>query len=337
MYQDSGKTAKYKEKKEKQYLINKNIQHSKFLLYKPCITLRPVKNILANNFNLGNINSICSVFVYNQHAINVLYNYCLKGLNANLLNGINPCALQIVGKDFYGQSFESLEGILDEEYILRTNFVNTVSLHNPYPLKGNECVYNKWVTVIRNPMLGGINLGLVYRFGLIVASTISKPKLIDDDGTKMSASNFLEIYATIECVFQTAIAGNHNMLVLTPFGYGDDDVPQEDIIKIYNLCIFKYGHRFKFIMIAVPKEEKEIFELYQKEIIKPQDFLKEIDDKYEKEELKLNLKQQKKQLDNNKNNQDVNSNTQENMLLLMNMINKNPMMMQMLMNKQNNN
>ena len=25
MYQDSGKTAKYKEKKEKQYLINKNI------------------------------------------------------------------------------------------------------------------------------------------------------------------------------------------------------------------------------------------------------------------------------------------------------------------------
>ena len=72
-------------------------------------------------------------------------------------------------------------------------------------------------------------------------------KLLDEN--RMCSVDYIKMLETIETLFQTAIAGNHNVLVLTAFGNTIDDVPQEDIAKIYNHCIFKYGHRFKKIII----------------------------------------------------------------------------------------
>jgi hypothetical protein len=56
--------------------------------------------------------------------------------------------------------------------------------------------------------------------------------------------------STIETVFQTAIYYGHNILLLTPIGQTNDEVPQEDVIKIYNSLIFKnssfYKQHFRF-------------------------------------------------------------------------------------------
>jgi hypothetical protein len=112
----------------------------------------------------------------------------------------------------------------------------------------------------------------VYRFGLIIASPIYKPTLLSD--SEMSSTDFLQTLATIESVFQTAIAGGHNVLLLTAFGNTEDEVPPEDIVEIYNMCIFKYGHRFKKIIIGIPLWCGEfLFDLFNKNIVRPQNIV----------------------------------------------------------------
>jgi hypothetical protein len=141
---------------------------------------------------------------------------------------------------------------------------------NPYPLKDRECVYNRYLTVIRDENMNPLDLNNIYRFGIITASPITKPLLLND--SKMSSEDFINILSSVETVFQTAIYYNHNILLLTPFGHTDDEVPQEDIVKIYNLCIYKYGHRFKYIIICVPKwDGNYLFDLFNDMIIRPQE------------------------------------------------------------------
>ena len=45
---------------------------------------------------------------------------------------------------------------------------------------------------------------------------------------------------------------------MTNFGDNDEDEnPTEDIIKIYNYCIYKYGHMFSHIIIAIPEYDTQ--------------------------------------------------------------------------------
>jgi len=177
-----------------------------------------------------------------------------------------------VGDDFVGSNYPQSEGIRDDTYNIRTNYNTITKNNNPFPLKQNECVYNRFVTVIRDTNLQPItDLQNLYRFGLITVAPINKPKLLDEN--RMISTEFIKTMCIIETIFQTAIAGSHNVLVLTPFGNTEDDVPQEDIVKIYNSCIFKYGHRFNKIIIAIPIwYGTYIFDLFNEQIIRPQLF-----------------------------------------------------------------
>ena len=104
----------------------------------------------------------------------------------------------------------------------------------------------------------------------------------------MKSTDFIKLLCIVESIFQTAIAGGHNILVLTPFGNTEDNVPQEDMVKIYNSCIFKYGHRFNKIIIAVPIwHGTYIYDLFANEIVRPQTFSDE-------EESENNMKVMKK-------------------------------------------
>lgn len=279
--------------KDMKFFINKNIVHSRHGYYKYCETGRAIKTTTVSHMNLQAPDNICSVFVINQHVIDVMSQFCNKGFNVESMQGINPCAMSVVGRDFYGTNFESFEGLRDSVYNLRTNFNATVTQHNPYPIKDRECIWNKYVTVIRDNNMKFLPYNQIYRFGLITTSPINKPQLIDD--ATMASEYYLKTLENIECVFQTAISGNYNILVLTPFGSNEDEMPQEDIVKIYNYCIYKYGFRFKYVICAVPPSEKKtVFELYHKGLIRPQEMTKHIDEKYENKKSKLNIKSGKK-------------------------------------------
>jgi hypothetical protein len=242
-------------------------------MYAQCITGNCIKNHFTQNFNIGEVNNVCEVDIVNIHAIDAIKEYCQLGFNAGFKDGwINPVSMCTIGDDFIGSNYPQSEGIRDDTYNIRTNYNTITKNNNPFPLKQNECVYNRFVTVIRDQNLQPItDLQNLYRFGLISVAPINKPKLLDEN--RMHSNDFIKIMCTVETIFQTAIAGSHNVLVLTPFGNTEDDIPQEDIVKIFNSCIFKYGHRFKKIIVAVPIwYGSYMFDLFSNEIIRPQLF-----------------------------------------------------------------
>lgn len=292
-------SSKNKVNKTKQTLINQNLAQTKFGMYANCFTGNSIKNQFNQTFNIGEINNICEVEVVNMHAVDAIEPYCQRSLQPQLKDGwINPCTMCVVGDDFIGSNYPQSEGIRDDTFNIRTNF-NTITRHlNSFPLKETTCVYNRFITVIREMNLTPItDLNNLYRFGLITVAPLNKPNLLDEN--RMCSRDYLKMLQTIETIFQTAIAGNHNVLILTPFGNTVDDVPQEDIVKLFNQCIFKYGHRFKKIIIAVPIwYGSYLFDLFYNEIIKPQEFEEIEDNEDNDEEEKPKIKNKKKTKNN---------------------------------------
>jgi hypothetical protein len=257
-------------KKTKQVLITQNLTGCKFGFYTNCEVSKALKTSFISNFNLGEIMNICEVSVINAHPIDISAEMCNKGINAKINSDSNPVLMCVVNRnDFYGTNFVQSEGITDDIYNIRTNFNMIVSQGNPFPLKDKECVYSKYLTVIRDENLTPLNPSQTYRFGLIVISPIYKPTLLNE--SQMKSTDFLNTMANIETLFQSAIYYGHNILLCTPFGHLTDEIPQEDIIIIYNAMILKYQHYFNKIIFCIsPWDGEQLFKLFNKKIIRPQ-------------------------------------------------------------------
>jgi hypothetical protein len=217
-------------------------------------------NSFQDKFICDEINNICEVDVQKLHAIDIIPNY---------LTNYNPVTLCVVKEDFNG-TFPNYDSISDDIYNIRTSY-NTITLNNnPFPLKKGICVYNKDILIVRNNELTFINqIDKLYKINVITTSSKTVPALLDEN--RMYSNDFLLIMETIEGVFQTAIKASHDVLILTPFGV-NDDIPQEDIIIIYNHCIYKYGHYFKKIIFGIPIWYRDLCDLYDEMIIRPQLF-----------------------------------------------------------------
>jgi hypothetical protein len=270
------KLERDKTKKTKQVLVTQNMTACKVGMYQQCSMTKALKTSFVNNFNPGEVQNICDVLVVNQHVLDVIVEFCDKGLSPQYRDGwMNPVAMCAVNRnDFTATNFNQSEGITDDIYNLRTNYNLIGYQGNPFPIKDKECVYNRFITVIRDKNFTAIPLPLTYRFAVITTSPEHKPALIDE--SRMASTNFLNMLSTLETVFQTAIYYGHNILLLTPIGQTDDEVPQEDIIKIYNSLIFKYQHKFKYIIVCVPEwNGTELFDMYDTYIVQPQKLCEE--------------------------------------------------------------
>ena len=298
--------------KTKQVIIMQNITACKVGFYQNCLIGKSLKTSYVNNFSVGDQPNICNVYVVNQHAIDAIQEFCTEGTNQELKEDwMNPVAMCVVNRsNFLGTNFPQSEGITDDIYNLRTNFNMITSNGNPFPLKEKECVYNKFITTIRDSNLQAIPVQNTYKFGVIVISPINKPSLLDE--LRMGSNEFLNTMTTLETLFQTAIYYGHNILLLTPFGHTSDDVPQEDVIKIYNSLIFKYQHRFTNIIFCIPPwDGYEMFKLYEDNIIIPQDICDEEinenndEDSESEEDNNVQLKIKKSQSNRNERNNNL--------------------------------
>lgn len=311
-------------KKEKEFLMKQTIYNSKYGPYEKLAKFKHVLYAYYKDFPLSEPNQLCEVSVEYDHCLDVAEKFASKGFDYNLVNPLNPVVVNVVGREFNGSNLEIGEEMRDELINIRTTFSNTFDNDNQFPLQKDECTYLKVVTIIRPSCPHNsqpfIPLMETFRIGLITISPIITQKLLNGkdfiDG-KMTASDFISTLTTIECIFQCAIWKQHTVLILPPFGNNDEDNnPINDIIKIYNYCILKYGHMFKKIIIGIPKYyPKDMFTMYKKQIFNPHDLVAEIDKKYEKEEIKKQiLLQQKNETNNKLNNQNTKSNNQNNKL-----------------------
>jgi predicted nucleotidyltransferase len=173
--------------------------------------------------------------------------------------------------------------------------------------------------------------------GMITTAPIKVETLLKDN--KMNSNDFINTCTIIETVFQTAIARGHPILILTPFGHEEENNPISDIIKVYNYCIYKYGHWFKRIIVAVPTYyPKSVFDSYQQNIINPIDIVSEIDDECEADEMRQCLMSKSttnKQLENQIMNPEMNQMNSTNQMNPM--FNMTPEQIQMMMNMMNMN
>lgn len=275
----------------KKTLINQTITNTKAGTYKNLIQYKSISFHYMPNFNPGIPTSVCETEVINEHSLDVAERYAEKGIIYTNNNNMNPVIMHVVGKGFTGLNLESNEDTRDDMIMLRTTFCNT-SGHGSgthYPFEETHCVYAKDVSIIRPSYpTSWIPFPQIFRTGIITTAPVKVEKMLKGD--KMGSKDLINTCTTIETVFQTAIARGHPILILTPFGHNEDNNPIEDIIKVYNYCIYKYGHWFKKIIVAVPKfYPKSIYDAYSQGIINPANIVLEIENECEADEMRQNL------------------------------------------------
>ena len=313
-------------------LANTTIYQVKNGLYQKFPIFKLISFSYIPNYDPGVPNNICDVEVVYDHVLDAAEKYADKGVNYSMTSGLNPIVVNVVGKEFNGSNLELCQNMRDQIINIRTTFCSAVGTHPPFPIKEDECVYSKLITVVKTKYPTTFLAPQdTYRIGLITVAPlqIKKERLLSDN--KMCSEDFAKTLIIIECIFQAAISRNHYVLVLPPFGHEDDNNPVDDIVKIYNYCIYKYGHMFKKIIIGIPQfYPKPVFDAYVKGIIKPIELVNIIDKKYEQDDMKNSLmktsadkkKEVKQEQQPNQNNMDP-----QQMAMFMKM-------MQQMMNKQ---
>jgi hypothetical protein len=246
----------------KKNIITENIFICKYgaLQYLP--VHKPIKNYYNPNFFVNASTNFADIYVKSVHSL-ILAKEFIK-------NNMNPVVVTTVNKEFDCTNLENSANMYDDTINMKTNF-SKVNLPSLYPLKGSEVIYSKYLSIIRDDTYN-FNTENIHQVALITATPIHQPELLDSN---MNLSDYFETKETIEAIFQTALAGNHDVLILGDFGCKFENSPMKDIVDIFNIMILKYGYYFKFIVISIPindTADAARFVYFNKEIIKPQTF-----------------------------------------------------------------
>lgn len=233
----------------KKLIINQNIYHSLYGNYRDCPTNQSIKFFYKDNHTLPEIiDKTCKVIVQNHHSLDLARTMCHHTTSTKQI----PAIMYPIG-NFLGTNFESHEDSYDENILLRTNYPGVIKKQNElFPLD-NNIVYSNPITIIRDENYGPLDHYDVFKVAVITCCT--KNDLVD-------------FQMCVETVFQAAIHGSHNILILTPFDE-KSKIPCEDQIVTFNNLILKYMHKFKEIIVCVPPyEDKKIYDLFNEKIIK---------------------------------------------------------------------
>lgn len=286
--------------KIKNQIINQNIYHSGYGNYKMCPMFGSIRFPYKNDYNPGPITSICKVIVHNKHSLDVADALSDHSLNSLSSTKPIPAIMYPMGKDFVGVNLEAREGVYDENIILRTNYPFIIK-RQPELFNKKEAqkyiIYSNPITIIRDYNYNPLGYDNLFKVSVITICYERQKDLLVEEGKihegerkkresdikTLTSTDLLNFQMYVENVFQAALCGHHEVLLLTVFGR-EFGVPVDDQIIIYNLCVMKYGHMFKSIMFCIPPYEgKDLFDYFDREIIKPQQLVKDIDMKYQAE------------------------------------------------------
>lgn len=259
---------------DKDRIIRDNILQTKTGIYKICPEPCFINFTYVKNSNIDPINAICKVSVQNQHTIDVANIFSNHGIE-NIKN-IPPVMMYPMGADFNGTNYESHEGIFDDQIILKTNYSSIVrKQYNYFNTKEQKnVIYTSPITIIRDSSHNLLPIENIFTVGVITVCYQNKNKLLNNE---LFSADLLLFQIYMETVFQAAICKYHEILLLPLFG-PEHNIPVCDQIKIYNICIMKFSHYFKVIVICV--SSPDLFNLVDDEIIKPHDLTKCVDMEY---------------------------------------------------------
>lgn len=277
------------QKQQIKVLIRQNDYASRFGQYKTIARPHGERNSYCERVYTGPINNICTVDVINANHYELLENLVEE---KGLLCRNKILLIQTIGDKFMNNPSDSLEGLRDMQFMTRTNFAGIHSESQRKEIAELECVYYPTITGIRNADMVPCDQTQIFQFSMILTIPLSDCTLIKD-GKMLCKKDFISALQKIETVFQTAIVKQHKKLIFCPYGIDEiDGLPDDDVIKMFNSCILKYGHKFTHIIFSMPEMQygKKTFEKFYKKIVKPQELTSDIDAKYESMKSHFKLK-----------------------------------------------
>jgi len=242
---------------------------------------RNIKTVCLDNFNLSVPLDICHTYIIHQHCLDVAEQFSDHGITN--FNITDPVVINPIGKEFIGANLGICDEIKEPLIHLRSSLYISCFDSN-INFKDDNCFYSNLVAIIRppNPLLGFYVPEKVFKLSIITAPVQPKSQLIND---KLSISEFAKLCSTIECCFQTAISFKHKILILPPFGIYGEDIPINDVILVFNYCIYKYGHLLKNVIIAIPPYfPDEYFDFFKKNIVDTVALCQQVEDEHYKKE-----------------------------------------------------
>lgn len=279
-------------------LINDNMIKSSHENYKICPINQSVRFTYKKKYVPRNIDSICKVYVYQNNAVNIANKLCDHG--ADSLKTIDPnipIIVQIINKSFNGRNFESTENVYDDHIMLKSNY--SFVIKKQYELFENNnnisSIYSFPITFIRDDQYKLTQIQNLFKTGVITIIYEKQNDLIEcDQNYCLTSNDFLHLRMYYDTIFQTAISTGHKIIILSVID-NSFDVPINDQIKIFNLCIMIYGHLFKSIIICIPpNESNDIYMHFDEYIIKPQELTKKIDTEYLTRKMEKQLEKSSK-------------------------------------------
>lgn len=223
------------------------------------------KNFFNENFNIAPPVKYCDVEVIRFHAIDISYGMVKQGLKPLLINIVMP--------DFSGSNLEACTGIKDECIVLRTNFFKTINTFGLYPIDFLGVVYSPVVHIVRNDSMQFLEKSNVFNVSLATFSIKPEPEIKKE---LLVNNEYFIMKKTIETIFQTAISYGNDCIIFNDLGCISYNYPISDICLILNGCIYKYGHLFKKIIVAIllkTQSDMGYLNAFDNLLIKPQKFL----------------------------------------------------------------
>lgn len=287
------------DKKMKNACINQNIYAAGYGTYKACPFYPTIRFSYLPNANIPDPTGIANVFTVNRHPLDVIFEITEKGTKTLDHHIDVPMVIYPMGREFIGTNYESREGIIDENIILRTNYSFLLKKSsNLLPLKTDtDILYTKNVVVIRDNTYTMLSHEQLYKMSICTVFPPNDLQLLDqndaDDNHSnklLSSKNFITFQMIMESVFQAAICGHHRVLVLTLFPT-ELNIPLNDQVMIFNYNILKYGTLFKDIVIAIPQYMGglDVIDYVDQHIVKPQEITKEVDNLFAEKQMKSSL------------------------------------------------
>lgn len=215
----------------------------------------------------------CKLEVRPTHPLTIAKEFVSKGMK--------PIIANIVTSEFNGECIETSAEMLDDIINMRTNYYKTLANSMElFPLENGEVTYAPLVYVIRDENMQLQKKPYLYRMGVLTGSLTTNPLIL---GNSMNFNDYCKCFETINAIFQVG-STNHDVLILSDFG-SKEGIPVCDIIDIYNSCILKYGHMYKYIIIGINILSKADMYIYTKclnDIYDPQQIIHDDNDEKQK-------------------------------------------------------
>lgn len=128
-----------------------------------------------------------------------------------------------------------------------------------YPLKPDEIVYSKNVTIFKDIKLEYLENNFKQSF--VALPAIRYPKLINNKYTK---DDYEIMMKKIEMLFLIGIKYKHDVLILGALGTGCFKNRPDEVAKIFKILIEKYRFHFKKILFAVYSKKDINFAVFKK-------------------------------------------------------------------------